>query len=98
MTTSRSATASRRTSARSSSGRCKRVVVDLFMRRRTIVFVTLLALSGCSVDLVAQDPPRDIDGDGRASFRDLHAPRSDARFPAHETNTRDYGERLSDHM
>ena len=67
-------------------------------RSLNIVVFGMLALAGCSVDLVEQDPPRDIDGDGRSTFRDMHSARSDAGFPAHETDTRDYGERLSDHM
>ena len=63
-----------------------------------IVVLGVLALSGCSVNLLEKDPPPDLDGDGRATFRDMHTARSDAGFPAHETDTRDYGQQLSDHM
>jgi hypothetical protein len=63
-----------------------------------IVVLGVLALAGCSVDLVEQDPPRDFDGDGRSTFRDMHTARSDAGFTAQDTDTRDYGQQLSDHM
>ena len=62
-----------------------------------IVASSSLLLSGCSVTVVGKNPPRDIDGDGRSTFSDLHASRSDAGFQQ-ETDTRDYGQQLSDHV
>ena len=69
-----------------------RVIVNI-----AVVVLSLPALAGCSVTFGGDDKPRDIDGDGRATFKDLHAARSDAGFPSYN-ETHDYGEDLHDHM